>query len=245
MDLSIIIPVFNEGHKIESDLDAALHFIKEQEITCEIIVVDDGSTDNSLNILKEHSEFNPGIINVLNYQPNRGKGYAVKQGILMARGDNIAYLDSGNCVPYSELMKGMALIGNKKADIAHGSRHLKQSKIVIPRKWYRSFFSFIFTKFIKLNMHLPKYLTDTQCGLKLYRRDAAHFLYNQCQTEGFLFDIEIIIMATLKGYKIVEFPIVWTPDPDSRLKLLPQFFLIFKEIHAIKKSIRSFSRTCL
>jgi len=238
MDLSIVIPVYNEGRKIGGDLDAALHFIREQKIAGEIIVVNDGSTDNCAEVVLEYSDGHPGIISLISYGPNRGKGYAVKQGMLKAIGKIIVSIDSGNCIPYSDLLKGMELIGINDTDIAHGSRRLRESRIMIPRKLHRTFFSTVFMKFIRLYLHLPSHLTDTQCGLKMYRKDVAHFLYNQCQSAGFMYDIEIIMKATLNGYRIKEFPVIWTPDPDSRLKILSNLIRLLKEIHAIKKDIK-------
>lgn len=245
MDLSIVIPVYNEGRKIAFDLDVAIQFLEEQKLSGEIIVVDDGSTDNSADVVKDYSVKHPGIICLINYHPNKGKGYAVKAGILKACGKIILFIDSGNCIPYSELIKGLESIGNNYTDIAHGSRHLKESEILIRPKFYRTVFSFLFLKFIRFYMNVPEHLTDTQCGLKMYRKDVAHVLFKQCQTDGFLFDIEVILLAGHNGYRIKEFPIKWTSDRDSRLKILTAFFRSIKEIKSIKRHIEDFRRSRL
>ena len=238
MDLSIVIPVLNEEKKIAQDILLALDFFEQQNIQGEVIVVDDGSSDHTASVVNKYEEDFPEKIKLISYCPNQGKGYAVKKGILEARGRFILFADSGSCVPFTDALKGIDLIKNQNVDIAHGSRHLPESKIIIPRKWHRSLFSFLFRKFISLYSRLPKSLTDTQCGFKVYKKEVAHPLYQQCQTKGFMFDIEIILLAKKEGYIIQEFPIKWTTDYDSRIQLSKTFFRMIRELRDIKQRLR-------
>lgn len=237
MDLSIVIPVLNEEKKIAQDIYSALDFFEQQKLQGEVIVADDGSSDKTAGVVRQFSNDFPEKVNLISYRPNKGKGHAVKKGILAASGDIILFADSGTCVPYPDALRGIDLINNKTTDIAHGSRLLPESVIVVPRKWHRRIFSFLFRKFISIYSQLPKGLTDTQCGFKMYKKEVARNLYRKCETEGFMFDIEIILLAKKQGYTIKEFPIEWTTDYDSRIQLSKTFLRMFKELKNIKKRL--------
>ncbi len=238
MDLSIIIPVFNEGNKIEKDIRQAAQFLSSQKMTGEIIISDDGSTDDTLHFLKK-IEIEPGFtLKILDNKNHKGKGYAVKAGILESNSDMVLFIDSGSCVPYGDLMPGINMIRRGQCDIAHGSRFMKDSNITRKKQWYRRIMSGAFRRFIHLWTKIPENLTDTQCGLKIYKREAALELYRPCITEGFMFDIEIILRAVKAGYKITEFPITWTADLDSRLSPAASFIQMISELANIKSNIR-------
>jgi dolichyl-phosphate beta-glucosyltransferase len=211
----------------------------EHNLTGEILVVDDGSLDTTAISAKGFACDDRTILRVISYKPHKGKGFAVKKGMLEAVSDYIVFIDSGSCVPYDNILRGIALIREGICDISHGSRYLADSRIIRPKKWYREISSFLFRKFIDVIINIPFHLTDTQCGLKIYRKEVAHQLYFECITEGFLFDIEIILRANKKGYRIKEFPIEWSSDPDSRLSPLKTMFTLLQEIHRIKKTCRS------
>lgn len=238
MILSVVIPAYNESGKIALDIEMAVSFLKKYDLEGEIIVVDDGSTDQTVAVVNSMIEKTEGKVKFVSYKPNKGKGYAVKRGILKAQGDIIVFIDSGNCVPYDDILPGIHSILRGDADIAHASRYRKGSVITVPRKFHRRFFSWSFRKFIHMHARFPGHLTDSQCGLKIYRRAVAKTLYSELVSNGFLFDVEIIFRAVKLGYKIIEFPITWTPDPDSRLKALPLVFRIRRELRQIKKTIR-------
>lgn len=235
MDLSVVIPIYNEQSKIGNDIDAALAFFIKQQLQGEIIVVNDGSEDQSIEVVQKKVDDHPKEVQLISYHPNRGKGFALKKGILAASGNLIMFADSGNCVPLADARKGFELINSNEADIAHGSRHLSQSVIVFPRKWYRILFSYLFRKIIKKHFSIPREFTDTQCGFKVYKKEMAYQLYDQLQTEGFMFDIEIILLAQQYGYQIKEFPITWRTDYDSRIQISKNLTKIVQELRVIKK----------
>jgi len=235
MDLSVIIPVYNEKDKIAEDIRAASDFMANLNIRGEIIVVDDGSSDGTAKYARSVPGNHAVILKVIEYQPHAGKGYAVKTGLLDAVSDNIMFIDSGSCVPFSNVLRGIKLIQDNICDIAHGSRDLPESRIIKAKKWYRKIASYIFRKFIQMYTGIPSHLTDTQCGLKIYRKETGHELYGECLSQGFMFDIEIILRAQKKGYRMQEFPVEWTSDPDSRVPFFKTLFLIFPEIRKIKR----------
>ena len=239
MDLSIVIPVYNEEKKIRADIIAASSFLSGEGKTGEIIVVDDGSTDGTSDVA-EGTPVDEGVkIRVVRYNEHSGKGRAVRTGILEAASGLVLFIDSGNCVPFDNLNRGISMIMSQECEIAHGSRFLAESLITQPRKPLRRMVSLLFRKYIRLLCRLPAHLTDTQCGLKIYRGDIARELFDACETDGFLFDIEIILRAKKKGHRILEFPIEWTTDRDSRLSVSKTFFRIYPELRAIRKSLRN------
>jgi len=237
--LSIVIPVFDESSKISHDIEEAISFLECQHFDGEILVIDDGSSDNTFEVAKNVS-LSPGIpVRVVRYSPHRGKGYAVRRGIRKSRGRCIMFADSGNCVPYEDASLGMVMIRSGICEIAHGSRRLLESTIKKPQVWYRRFLSFLFNWLMIFWMRIPFELTDTQCGFKVYRGDIAKELFSQCITNGFTFEIEIILRALKRGYRISEFPINWTADWDSRLSVLRSARYIIPELVTIKHALRS------
>jgi len=130
---------------------------------------------------------------------------------------------------------GLELIKSGDCDIAHGSRRMKNSVIVVYKPWYRRLIPKLFRwLFIRL-LGIPSSLTDTQCGFKIYRGDVARTLYKQSVLDGFLFDIEIIIRALKQGYRIREFPVEWKADLDSRLSVVRNSPGVLKEIFALRQ----------
>ncbi len=235
MKLSIVIPVYNEEKKISADIREAGKFILDNGLAGDIMVVDDGSTDKTRDVIFEQKHLFPLEPVVVSLASNRGKGYAVKQGMLKSGSGLKLFIDSGNCIPYDQIMRGIELIRSGKCDIAHGSRYLPESHIVRKKNWFRRVLTWMFRRFIIRWMHIPSHLSDTQCGLKIYKKEVADKLFDECETDGFLFDIEIILRAEQAGYRIKEFPVTWTSDPDSRLSLSKNFFRILKELTAIKR----------
>lgn len=219
MDLSIVIPAYEESNKIARDIESATAFLKDNHFTGQIIVVDDGSKDDTAEAAKNAiASPAPGIeIKIDRYNHHRGKGYAVRRGIMQTSGEYVMFADSGCCVPYENTLRGLELIKNKVCDIAHGSRKMRGCRIERRQSLYRRTCSKLFHWFVIHDMKIPAEFTDTQCGFKIYRGEAARHLYGQCITDGFTFDIEIIMRAQKEGYRIKEFPIDWTCDPDSRL----------------------------
>ena len=229
MDLSIVIPAYNEAAKIRSDIKAAAAFLKKHQISGEIIIVDDGSTDGTAKTAKNTTVL-PGVkLLVLQLKNHTGKGNAIRSGIQASSGNLVMFADSGLCVPYSEALKGISLIRNSECDIAHGSRKLPESDIVLPQPWHRRFFSTLFRLLLIAFMKIPVRFSDTQCGFKIYDGEVGRSLYGDSFTNGFMLDVEIILRVLNSGYRIEEFPIQWRCDRDSRLSVTRSPWRIFAE----------------
>jgi len=235
MDLSIIIPAWNEANKIADDIRDISQFANNYDTPLELIIVDDGSKDNTSQIAKDTSVTNMLTKRVINYKPHRGKGYAVRKGIGESIGRMVIFIDSGQNVPLAFINSGIELIEKENCDIAIGSRYLPSSIIKKKLIWYRLFISRLFRLVVRRYLKLPPYISDTQCGFKIFRGEIARSLFGLNKSDGFTFDLEIILRAMEKKYKICEFPIEWTCDRDSRLSLIQSFFSIYSELRDLKK----------
>ncbi|MGB3086868.1 MAG: glycosyltransferase [Phycisphaerae bacterium] len=237
MDLSIVIPAHCEGHKIGRDVEAAAAFLVRQGLKGEIIVVDDGSSDETAQAA-ERAAVPPGVERrVIRYTPHRGKGCAIRTGMREARGDYAMFADSGLCVPYENALRGLDLIRRGECDIAHGSRKLPESVIRRAQPLHRRILSRLFRTLLFTLVGIPRDLTDTQCGFKIYRGDVARELYSACGADGFMFDVEVLLRAGRKGYRVREFPVEWRCDLDSRLKPARNCFRTLAELVHIKRAI--------
>ncbi len=214
--LSIVIPAYNEEKKIHKDIEAVYDYLKEYSIDGELIIVNDGSKDRTYEVASEHSKKYPSL-KALTYEHNKGKGYAVKTGVLSASGDYILIADSGICVPYKCTNDGLKLL-KKGNDIAIGSRRIADAKrkIITKQPLYRRLGSKVFHSLIKIFNLIPPGVDDTQCGFKLFKKEIAHNIFKNMFTEKFMWDIEMLRRAQKEKYKVVPFGVEWSNDPDTR-----------------------------
>jgi dolichyl-phosphate beta-glucosyltransferase len=236
-DLSIVIPAYNEAHKIARDVEAASRFLTNEAMTGEIIVSDDGSRDGTAETARACAVPSPLKLKVIAQDKNRGKGAAVRAGVGASTGQFVMFADSGVCIPYDQALRGLELIRGNKCDIAHASRKRIDSVITNPQPLHRRILSRVFRSAVDAFLGLPYRLTDTQCGFKVYKGNLARALYAQCRTDGFLFDLEIILRAKKANLRICEFPVTWSCDPDSRLRPAKTAFRTVGELRSIKKSV--------
>jgi dolichyl-phosphate beta-glucosyltransferase len=237
-ELSIVIPAYNEAHKIARDVEAAGRFLTEQKMPGQIIVSDDGSADGTAATARACSVPAGVTLQVIEQMTNRGKGAAVRAGMLASTGTFAMFADSGVCITYEQALRGLELLRSGQCAIAHASRKRADSVITNPQPFHRRMFSRAFRLAVDVYMGLPYRLTDTQCGFKIYRGDVARSLYAQCLTDGFLFDLEITLRAGQAGLRIAEFPVTWSCDPDSRLRAGRTAVRTVKELRSIKRSVR-------
>ena len=237
MELSVVIPAFEESKKIGADIEAASVFLEANGLEAEIIVVDDGSRDNTAETARKAVTFCNVPLKVLRYEAHRGKGYAVRTGMKETVGEYVMFADSGCCVPFGNALQGLYILRSRTCDIAHGSRKLLESDIRQGQPWRRRISARLFKWLINKVLTLPPEITDSQCGFKMYRGDVARKLYSECISDGFMFDVEIILRAQKQGYRIKEFPIEWTCDLDSRLSLPHTIWPILSELIAIKRAL--------
>lgn len=239
MDLSIVIPALNESKKIARDVKMAALFLEANNLKSEIIIVDDGSTDGTAEAAKKVNVPQNVKLSVISFEHYKGKGHAVVAGIKQTSGKFVMFADSGCCVPYGNALLGLQMLQDETCDIAHGSRKLIESDILKDQPRHRRICARIFRYFIHKLMKIPPEITDTQCGFKVYKGDVARELYSQCKSFGSMFDVEIILRALKQGYRIKEFPIEWTCDPDSRLSLVRAMWPVIRELRNIKRTLKN------
>ena len=237
MTLSIVIPARDEARKIERDVQAAGQFLGDHFVAGEIIVVDDGSSDDTADRARQ-TAIPQGIslIVIRNDRP-RGKGFAIRTGMLASHCEYAMFADSGLTVPFENALRGMQMLKEGTCDMAHGSRKLKQSVIRKRQDWDRRLISRLFRWTVMHLMQIPPQLTDTQCGFKIYRGETARILYGECVTDGFMFDIELIVRALRDGLRIAEFPVEWRCDRDSRLSLMKSPWKILRDLLSIRRTV--------
>jgi dolichyl-phosphate beta-glucosyltransferase len=237
MDLSIVIPAFEEGGKIARDVDAAAVFLQANKLAGEVIVVDDGSRDNTAEAARAVRVPEGVKLNVIRYAQHRGKGYAVRAGMKATTGQYAMFADCGLCIPYGNALLGLRMLESGPCDIAHGSRRHTGSAIRRDQPWHRRLLSRMFKSMVQTVLGVPRELTDTQCGFKIYKGDVARELYGQCITDGFMFDIETILRAAKKGYRIREFPVEWACDRDTRLSVARTPWPVLSELRRIRRAM--------
>jgi len=216
-ELSVVIPAYNEAHHIPLTLQAIKDYASSRNLTHEILVVDDGSRDDTAQVTRSFIEQIPGLRLVSN-EVNRGKGFSVRRGMLEASGNLILMYDADQSTPIEELDKLLPLFKTGAADVAIGSRALKNSQIEVHQPFYREPLGFVFNDLIQLLV--LKRIKDTQCGFKLFRRKAARDVFSLALIDGFAFDVEALLIARKLNYRVAEVPIRWRNDPHTSIRLL-------------------------
>lgn len=231
---SIVIPAFNEEDRIVPTLTHTVGYLADQPYASEVIVVSDGSRDNTVAVVENYRTTAGVAVRAEAYTPNRGKGYAVKYGMTRARGRIVMFMDADYAVPIVHCEQGMDLIGQGN-DIAIASRALADSTVTAHQNRVRELSAKIYT-FIQ-NHYLGIDFPDTQCGFKLFTRQAARHLFDRQRLHSVIFDPEILWLAQKAGYRIAQFPVQWTHVENSRIQYdsLRKSLFVFQELLRIKK----------
>jgi len=234
IDLSIIIPVWNEEAKIATDiLNIDRHF-RQSALNVELIVVDDGSADQTIKIIK--NTFNDiSMKSQIIECKHKGKGHAVRQGMKDSEGKLTMFMDCGGNIPLDFIDKGIEIINTKSADMVLGTRYHPESTINLDRVWYRKITSSLFRNFTRFFLNLPAEISDSQCGFKIFNGDMARTIFNNLKSDGFLFDLEVILEARKHNYSLTDLPVIWRCDRDSRLSIIRSFGSVIKELLYLRK----------
>ncbi len=228
--LSIVIPAYNESARIEDALERVLSCVAEQQWDAEVLVVDDGSKDNTAAIVERwmtaHSR-----LHLIKNVGNRGKGYSVRNGLLQAAGDIVMFTDADLSSPMEEAERLIAAIGDG-ADVAIGSRWLDRTRQTIHQPLYRQFFGRCFNWITRRVMGLP--FKDTQCGFKAFKREAAQVIFRLQTIERWGFDPEILFIARKLKYVIREVPVTWGHDERSRISYLKDGMKMLEDMAVIR-----------
>lgn len=231
--VSLIIPAFNEEARIGKSLENILSFLQPQPYTWEVIIVDDGSSDRTVQLVQQRFGHHPGV-RIHRQARNLGKGEAVKQGMLLGSGEYLFFSDADLSVPIETLSLFLSYL-EKGFPVAIGTRQKPDSVIEIHQPAYRELLGKTYT--ILSNWILGLRFSDLTCGFKGFRREAAKNLFPQQQLSNWSFDAEILYLATLNGYRVQEIPIRWRNDQATKVRLWRDIFLSFLGLLKIRLNL--------
>jgi dolichyl-phosphate beta-glucosyltransferase len=228
--ISVVIPAYNESSRIFPTLCRIDEYLKNRFKGFEIIVVNDGSQDNTAEIvLKTRDKIKS--IKLIGYEVNKGKGYAVRQGVNNSKGNIILISDADLSTPIEEVEKLLVHYDNSY-DIIIGSRALKGSEIVIRQPWWRESMGKTFNRFVRFL--ILKNFMDTQCGFKLFKGDIGRETFARATVDRFAYDVEILYLAGKAGYRIKEVPIRWVNSPESKVNPIKDSLQMLKDLLKIR-----------
>lgn len=215
--LSVVVPAYNEEARLANSLKRMLAYLDGEPFSYEILVVSDGSTDETCATVEEIAACRPEV-RLLAYSPNQGKGFAVRYGILRARGDRILFSDADLATPIEELQKLTARL-DAGFDIAIGSRDVRGAELIRRESWLRELGGKTFNRLVQL-LTVPG-IHDTQCGFKMFTRGAAQAIFSRCVVNNFAFDVEVLYLARrVYGMSVAEVPVRWAHQAGSKVRVL-------------------------
>jgi len=216
MKLSVIIPAYNEEKRLPKTLQSIYEYLRQQGYEYEIIVVSDGSKDKTAQVVEE-LKLQITNLKLIDRKKNRGKGYTVKEGMLNAQGDYRLFMDADNSTTIDQVEKMWPWF-EKGYDIVIGSRDVKGAILDPPQPFYRRLVGEFF-KYVRMIICDLWHLKDTQCGFKCFKKEVVETIFPKLRIERFAFDVEILLLAKMHGFKIKEIPVLWRNDPESKVKL--------------------------
>ena len=229
-DYSIVIPAYNEGARLGATLEKVLAYVRAQGWGAEVLVVNDGSRDNTADIVRMFAAKDDAL-RLIENPGNRGKGYSVRNGMLNARGQILLFSDADLSSPIEEAPKLFSALG-KGADIAIGSRWLRAETQTQRQPLHRQVFGRIFNLLLRVTLGLP--YKDTQCGFKAFTQKAAQAVFPLQKIERWGFDPEILFLARKFGLKTEEVPVVWGHSGGARINPLIDGARMFQEMLRIR-----------
>ncbi|MBN1376965.1 glycosyltransferase family 2 protein [Candidatus Woesearchaeota archaeon] len=230
MNLSIIIPVYNEEKRLKRNLPEIKDYLSGFKGKYELLLIDDGSSDNTRKVIKNFSRKNRKLNIKLNKKrKNKGKGYSVKEGFFLSKYNWVLFSDVDLSTPITEADKLLKYI--KKHDVIIASRDLPESK-VIGQPFYRKIMGRIFSFSTLLITGLR--VRDTQCGFKMFSRKSAEIIFKRQTISGFGFDPELLYIAKKHNFKIKEVPVIWTNDTESKVSSIKDSFQMLLDLFRIR-----------
>jgi dolichyl-phosphate beta-glucosyltransferase len=229
-DLSIVIPAFNEQDRLEPTVRDAVAYCRATGRRLELIVVDDGSRDGTSALVQWLAD-ELREVRLIRLAENRGKGFAVRTGVVNATGALVLFADADGSTPFTELERLETEL-EAGHDVAIGSRAQADSSAVVRAKLYRRAIGRCFHALV--SALTVRGFHDTQCGFKLFRAAAAHDLFSRMRMAGFSFDVEVLLMAQRQGYRIAEVPVNWVHKPGSKVNLAVDSLKMARDLFVIR-----------
>ncbi|MEA2561814.1 MAG: dolichyl-phosphate beta-glucosyltransferase [Acidobacteriota bacterium] len=209
-DISVVIPAYNEAERLGSTLERTVDYLSQRGLSYEVLVVDDGSRDHTVQVAEAFADRG---VRVIRHEQNRGKGAAIKTGVLASRGAEVLLSDADASTPIEQLEKLQRRL--PEAPVVLGSRAVAGADIRQHQPFYREVMGKTFNRLIRLvGVHG---LYDTQCGFKLLQGEAAREIGAELTIDGFAYDVELVWLARRHGYRVIEVGVIWVDSPDSRV----------------------------
>ncbi len=236
--LSIIVPAYNEAARLGQSLHTILNYLGSYQGGSELIVVDDGSIDETAQVAERALASANGSVRtqLINVRPNRGKGHAVRQGLLASNASIALFTDADLSTPITETPKLVEPIERGQADLTFGSRALERSLIGVHQPWRREQGGKVFNLIVRLATRLPFW--DTQCGFKAFRMSVCRPIIEAAAIDRFGFDVELIYVAHLAGLKLEEIPVRWNHYEGSKVNVMRDSWRMFNEVRVIRGHAR-------
>ena len=236
ISLSLVIPAYNEERRLPASLRDIRAFFQQMPEGLEVLAIIEKSTDRTVEVAKEAVAGDPRF-QIIDNQVQRGKGYAVKSGMLRARGDIAIFMDADLSTPLAEVFAFVKTFSERPdVDVIIGSRSESNSQVLKKQSWLRRNMGRTFNKFVR-GAALGD-IADTQCGFKAFRKDACREIFSRQKTDGFAFDVEILMLARGLGYKVVVQPVRWVNSPDSKVRILIDPFKMLWDLFRIRRLVR-------
>jgi glycosyltransferase involved in cell wall biosynthesis len=235
--ISIIIPAFEEEARLGDSIEKILSYVEIEKLSAELIVVDDGSGDRTAEVGESAAARRPAVqTKIIRYEPNRGKGFAVKTGLLAADADIAVFSDADLSTPIDELPKLVRPIQTGEYDLTFGSRALDRSLIGLHQPWRREQGGKVFNLIVRTLTRLPFW--DTQCGFKAFNMKKFRPLIDVMQIERFGFDVEFLYVANLHGLRLKEIPVRWNHDERTKVNVFRDSYRMFNEVRLIRRNAK-------
>jgi glycosyltransferase involved in cell wall biosynthesis len=231
--LAVVVPAFNEAHRLNETLPRVISYLQEHRPQSELVVVDDGSSDGTGEVAEEFFRRNPLVAaRVLRWAQNRGKGHAVRTGLLASEAPIAVFTDADLSTPLSELPKIVGPIEAGDYDVVFGSRALDRKLIGHRQPWRRELGGKLFNGLVRLTTGLP--FSDTQCGFKAFRMAVMRPIIEQATVEGFGFDVELLFLAQKAGLRLLERPVRWDHTEGSKVHIMRDSLRMLNEILGLR-----------
>jgi len=235
--LSVIIPAYNEAARLGKTLRAVVDYLAQNAPDGEVIVVDDGSSDNTADLARQVFKDSKNLrTSVISYKSNLGKGRAVRLGLLAARSDVALFSDADLSTPITEAPKLVDPILSGQFDLTFGSRALDRELIGVHQSWRREQGGRVFNLVVRLATGMPFW--DTQCGFKAFRMSVCRPLIEAATVDRFGFDVELLYLAFRAGLRLKEIPVRWDHNEGSKVTLFSDSFRMVNEVNLIRQQAR-------